>query len=98
MQRSHHLRVSYLNCHLENYEKFASEEERSAEVFESHITELFSIFARYLSHSDSRKRFYFSEVFVQMTSEIKKIVDKLSPKAYQQLRGVVRQLLVNVYA
>lgn len=33
-----------------------------------------------------------------MTSEIKKIVDKLSPKAYQALRGVVRQIIVNIYS
>lgn len=32
-----------------------------------------------------------------MTSEIKKIVDKLSPKAYHELRGVVRQVMINIY-
>ena len=32
-----------------------------------------------------------------MASEIKKIADKLSPRAYQELRGVVRQLIVNIY-
>jgi hypothetical protein len=33
-----------------------------------------------------------------MTSELKKIVDKLTRKAYKELRGVVRQVLVNIYS
>jgi hypothetical protein len=33
-----------------------------------------------------------------MTSEIKKIADKLSPKAYKELRGVIRQIMVNIYS
>lgn len=33
-----------------------------------------------------------------MASEIKKVVHKLSPKAYKELRGVMRQVLVNIYA
>ena len=52
-------------------------------MFESHIVGLFSLFKSFLSQSDSRKRLCFSEIFVLMTSEIKKIADKLSPKAYQ---------------
>jgi hypothetical protein len=79
-------------------EKFTAEEERSAEVFESHIVGLFKLFKSFLGHSDSRKKLCFSEIFVLMTSEIKKIVDKLSPKAYQALRGVVRQIIVNIYS
>jgi hypothetical protein len=79
-------------------EKFTLEEERSAEVFESHIIGLFSLFKSYLSHTESRKKLCFSEIFVLMTSEIKKIVDKLSPKAYHELRGVVRQVMVNIYS
>jgi hypothetical protein len=33
-----------------------------------------------------------------MTSEIKKISDKLSPNAYRELKGVVRQVFVNFYS
>lgn len=68
------------------------------EVFEEHIISMLGLFSRYLSHSDIKKRVSFSEIFVLMTSELKKIVDKLSPKTYTELRGVVRQVLVNIYA
>lgn len=33
-----------------------------------------------------------------MTSELKKIVDKLTPKTYKELKTVVRQVMVNIYA
>lgn len=59
---------------------------------------MFRLFKRYLGLNDIKKRLCFSEVFVLMTSELKKIVDKLSIKTYTHLRGVVRQLLVNIYS
>lgn len=33
-----------------------------------------------------------------MTSELKKISDRLSVKAYTELRGLMRQVIVNIYA
>jgi hypothetical protein len=73
------------------------EEERSMEVYEEHIIGMFQLFNKYLVSQEVKKRLSFSEIFVLMTSELKKIVDKLSRRAYTELRGVVRQLIVNIY-
>ena len=59
---------------------------------------MFQLFKKYLAIPDPKKRLCFSEIFVLMTSELKKVVDKLSTKAYTELRGVVRQVIVNIYA
>ena len=68
------------------------------EVFEEHIIGVFSLFKKYLLLGDPKKRLCFSEIFIIMASELKKVVDRLSQKAYTELRGVVRQVMVNIYA
>lgn len=73
------------------------EEERSAEMYENHIKTLFDIFKGYFNHADMKKRVCFSEIFVFMASEIKKITDKLSPELYSKLRSLVRQIMSNIF-
>lgn len=68
------------------------------EVFEEHLCGMFRLFKKYLLLPDVKKRHCFADIFMLMTSELKKIVDKLSIKAYTELRGVVRQVIVNIYA
>ena len=67
-------------------------------MFESHIVALFKLFRSYLSHTDTRRKICFSEIFVLMASELKKITDKLSVKAYKELRGLFQQVFTNIYA
>jgi hypothetical protein len=91
-------RDGYVWVDAGSLEKFVGEEQRSLEVFEEHIVGMFGLFKRYLVHADIKKRVVFSEIFVLMASELKKIIDKLTPRVYLELRRVVRHLMVNIYS
>jgi hypothetical protein len=66
-------------------------------VFTSHVEELLRIFSRNLSHSDIRRRTAFAEIFIHLSSELKKINAKnTSPNIYNFLQDIFAQCCSNL--
>lgn len=53
-------------------DKLVSDEIRSANIFENHVSRICRLFVKYLSGKDAKKTSCFSEIFVFVSTELKK--------------------------